>query len=216
MLQTPSRPQIHVYPLSRLVHAPARGWEKLLAKIEDEKQRAFAHYLPMREGVVLFCAGGGRDTEKLANEVASRALQMGGVRRGKLMAAGNEAAFRMFVDVFYPEIKKFKRSFLRDSQSGVEFEGILLAGSPHLEVIDKHGNTRYVFLHAAEWESDDLKAYLELLAVVIERKYGASASDLWCMDLKTGETIAFKGSKRIRKRCVDAAHHFARFMSAPE
>lgn len=130
--------------------------------------------------------------------------------------AGNEAAFRMFVDVFHPKIKKFKRSFLRDFQRGVEFEGILLAGLPHLEVVDEHGNTRYVFLHAADWDSDDLKAYLELLAVIIERKYGASASDLWCMDLKTGETTAFKGSKRIRKRCVDAARHFARFMSAPE
>ena len=188
----------------------------MLAKIEDERQRAFAHYLPMREGVVLLCARGGRDAGKLANEVASRALQMGGVRRGKPMAAGNEAAFRMFVDVFYPKIKKFKRSFLRDFQAGVEFEGLLLAGSPHLEVIDEHGNTRYVFLHAADWDSDDLKAYLELLAIIIERKYGASASDLWCMDLKSGETIAFKGSKRIRKCCVDAARHFARFVSAPE
>jgi hypothetical protein len=206
-------PSIHIYPLSRLVLAPAAKWEQLIKMIEDGKEKAFAYYLPMREGVALFCSRPGADVEAVAAEVVARARQMGG-KRGQNMAKDNDAAFRQFVSIFYPQISKFERSLLREGQDGVDLEGINLAGTPHLEVRDANEKTRYVFLHAAKWPESELRVYLQLLAFIIEKKYAASAEQLWCMDLRTGKTVKFKSGLRLERQCRIAAKHYARFANA--
>jgi len=50
-------------------------------------------------------------------------------------------------------------------------------------------------------DKDDLKAYLELLAVIIANRFGAPPKSLWCMDLRTGQDFKWRSSTRIRARC---------------
>jgi hypothetical protein len=202
-------PTIHIYTLSRLVHAPAAGWEKLINQIEAGRQKAYAYYLPMREGVVLFCAGGGKDFEKILTVMKRRAEEMGGLR-GPRVAADNEDAFRTFVEKFYPKISKFKRSLLRDTQSGVTLEGVALLGAPHFVAVDQTGETRYIFLYPAKWKPNELKSYLHLLATIVEERYGGVSGQVWCMNLRMGKTVKFKRSARLSSRCSDAAKHYAR------
>ena len=202
-------PPIHIYTLSRLVYANAPQWERLIRQIEAGRQKAYSYYLPMREAVVRFCAGGGDNFEGILSDMKRRAGEMGGVRARKVVA-DNENAFVSFVENFYPKIAKFKRNLLRDQQSGVSLEGIALLGTPHLIAVDQKGDTRYVFLYAAKWKPDDLKSYLHLLTVIIEGKHGATADQLWCMDLRAGKTHKFKKSERLASRCADAARHYAR------
>ena len=118
-----SKPTIHIYPLSRLVNAPATGWEKLLDQIEEGKRNAFAYYLPMREAVVRYCAKSGKNFDSILADMIRRAEQMPSSRHQNI-TGDNEAAFRSFVSDFYPRITKYKRDLLRDAQSGVAYEGV--------------------------------------------------------------------------------------------
>ena len=202
---------VHVYPLSRLVHAPAGKWERLIADIEAGKEKAFAYYLPMREAVVLFCAKKGKDRAQIVKEMVLRARRMGGAR-GDKVAQDNEAAFSVFADVFHTRIKRYKQDLLRE-QGECEFEGVQLTGAPHFEVIDMEDRQRFVFLHPSNWSSEELRAYLELLAVIVEKRFGGTGRNLWCMDLRTGKEIKYKLSTRMRARCCDAARHYGRMIT---
>lgn len=85
-------------------------------------------------------------------------------------------------------------------------------GAPHMEVIDRDGEDRYVFLHPSEWSQDDLKAYLELLSIVVEHCYGADSSKIWALDLRNGVEIKWRSSSRIRRRCESAAKLYGRLI----
>lgn len=209
MAKNSFKPIIHVYPLSRLVNAPAASWEKFINQIEEGKEKAFGYYLPMREAVVRFCARNAKGFDGILSEMIRRAQGMGG-SRGQRIADDNESAFKTFVEEFYPKIGKYKRDLLRDVQDGVVYEGITVLGAPHFVVQDQDEKTRYVFLHAANWSPQQLKTYLQLLAMIVQKKYGGTADQLWCMDLRKGITVKFVGSARLSSHCSDAARHYAR------
>jgi hypothetical protein len=125
----------------------------------------------------------------------------------------NLAAFGVFVENFYPEIAKFHKSFLGgEGMGGCDFAGVQLLGAPHFSAADRQGQDRYVYLLASRWEEDDLKAYLELLAIVVGARFGAEPKYIWCMDLRNRKEIVWRGSSRIRARCEKAAKLYARFV----
>jgi hypothetical protein len=68
MFRATDAPVVHIYPLSRLVHAPASRWESLLKSIEEGRFQAFSHYLPLREAVVLFCNKAGRGQDQIVSD----------------------------------------------------------------------------------------------------------------------------------------------------
>ena len=159
-------PDAHIYPLSRLVHAGPRAWQRLLTEIEEGSSYAFSYYLPMREAVVQFCASRGQGREQIVREMTARARVNAGFGRGNRLR-DNTNAFETFEEVFYPATRRFRRSLLHERQDGCDFEGVTLLGAPHFEVDDSACRRRYAFLHAARWPADDLAAYLELLAIVV-------------------------------------------------
>ena len=205
-------PGAHIYTLSRLVHAPAGRWESLIASIEDGKSFAFSYYLPMREAVARLCASRNPDREGIVRQMVARARASGGIR-GSKVAKDNLAAFQVFEDVFLPQVAKFRRSFLHEKQTRCDFEGLALRGAPHFEVVDREGRKRYVFLHSSDWPSDDLSAYLELLGILVEKRYGSDPKTLWIMDLKKRKELRWRPSVRIRKRCSNAAKLYRRVIS---
>jgi hypothetical protein len=204
-------PAVHIYTLSRLVHAPAGGWERKIEEIEKGRDKAYAYYQPMREAVITYCAAKGRA------RIVSRMLADARSRphgRGQDPEKDNLAAFETFEAKCYPKIGSFVRSLLRRPQgTGVAFGNVLLQGAPHLHVTDKDGEDRYVFLHPSNWTADDLKAYLELLSVTVEISFGQPSTSIWHMNLRNGLVTKYRSSKRVRQRCVDAARHFARVFS---
>jgi hypothetical protein len=206
-------PRVHIYPLSRIVHAWPGGWETLLRSIEAGKEFAFGYYLPVREAVVSYCRGRGAGRSGIVRDMVSRAVSMGGVR-GPRIAKDNEAAFQTFEAFFYPRIKRFRRDLLRESQHGCEFGGLELLGSPHLLVVDEGDRERFVHLHPSAWRDEDLKAYLELLCVIVEQRFDSAPASIWCMNLRTGMDVPWRPSKRLRVRCEKAARLLARFLGA--
>jgi hypothetical protein len=204
------KPAVHIYTLSRLVHAPAGGWERKIEEIEEGRDKAYAYYQPMREAVIAYCAAKGEGRERIVSRMLADARsQPRG--RGQDPEGDNLRAFETFEARCYPKIGSFVCSLLRKPQGlGVPLEGILLQGTPHFQVTDKDGETRYVFLHPSNWTKESLKAYLELLSFVVEATFGAPATSIWHMNLRSGRVSKYGSSKRIRQRCVDAARHYAR------
>jgi len=183
----------------------------MLSSLEEGKDHANRYYLPLREAVVAFCSQKGRGRSAIVSTMIGQALALGGVRRQQV-AQDNEAAFGVFESSFYPRIKKFHRSLLRERQPGSGFEGIVLVGTPHLFVTDQNERQRYVFLHAATWDEEDLKAYLELLSVILQQRFQAAPDSIWCMNLKSGKDVRWRASSRTRQRCAKAARLYARLV----
>jgi hypothetical protein len=205
---------VHIYPLSRLVHASAASWEAELRKIEEGKLHAYRYYLPLREAVVSYCKSKGKKRDSIMLDMQSSAAAIS-ASRGANPVKDNLSAFDIFEEHFYPRVSLFGQSLLRDeSKSGCAFEGLILSGLPHFTVVDEGGTTRYVYLHASKWDDDDLKAYLELLSIIIENRFGGSADTLWCMDLRTGKDVKWKSSSRIRARCMNASRLYVRLIEA--
>lgn len=208
-------PEVHIYPLSRLVHAPAGEWLGMLRSIEEGTDYANRYYLPLRQAIVDFCTGKGAGRTRIRQALRTRALSLGG-SRGQRIARDNENAFDVFEAEFYPRIKKFRRSLLGERQQRCAFEGVMLVGTPHLIVTDLDDRERYVFLHASLWDDNDLKAYLELLSFIVEQRFGAGPEDLWCMNLKTAKDVKWRPSKLTRSRCAKAAKLYAQLLKAME
>ena len=205
---------VHIYALSKLVHASPANWESALNAIEKKKRLAYGYYLPLREAVVLYCKTKGKRQDEILAQLEERARAVI-APKGSDPLRDNKAAFRVFVEKFYPRIGRFQKSLLGGDGSGsCDFTGVQLLGAPHFIASDQKGEDRYVYLLASKWEEDDLKSYLELLAIVITAKYGAVPKSIWCMDLRNGEDFAWKTSSRIRGRCEKAAKLYARFIQA--
>jgi hypothetical protein len=209
-----SQPRVHIYTLSRLVNAPAAGWERRIEEIEKGRAKAYGYYQPMREAVMAYCAAGGKGRDRIiARMLADAHHRPRG--RGQDPQADNLNAFEVFETRCYPKITKFVQGLLRKPQGpGVPFEGVFLFGAPHLLVTDEDGEARYVFLQASDWKGDQVKAYLELLAVIVEKAFGQPASSIWHMNLRTGRVATHRSSKRVRRRCEDAARHYGRIFGA--
>ena len=205
---------VHIYPLSRLVHASAGSWESQLRTIEEGKVHAYRYYLPLREAVVAYCRSRGKKLNPILHQLSVSASAVT-ANRGANPADDNRAAFDVFVGSFYRRIGQFAQSFLReDAKQGCAFEGVRLSGLPHFSATDVKGDMRYIYLHASKWGDDDLKAYLELLSVIVGDKFNAPPSAIWCMDLRSGKDYRWKSSPRMHTRCVNAARLYARLIEA--
>jgi hypothetical protein len=71
-------------------------------------------------------------------------------------------------------------------------------------------------LHAADWEVNELRAYLDLLSFLINKRFNKAASSIWCMNLRTGKDEIVRESVRLRAKCEGAARLYGRFVSAME
>jgi|SRR5208282_130705 len=205
---------VHIYPLSKLVHASAGSWESQLRSIEEGKLHAYRYYLPLREAVVSYCKSHGKRLDHILHQLNDSASRVT-ASRGANPVKDNRAAFDRFVNEFHPRIAHFEKSFLReDAGLGCAFESVRLGGLPHFSAKDSRGEMRYVYLHASKWAEDDLKAYLELLSIIVEDKFDAPSAAIWCMDLRTGQDYKWKSSTRMRAKCVNAARLYARLIQA--
>jgi hypothetical protein len=203
-------PRVHIYPLSRLVHAPAGAWEAELRKIEESKTQAYRYYLPLREAAIACCKTGGARLDSILERLTRSAAAVV-APRGSNPISDNRAAFNVFVEQFYPQIASFGESLLHDeSNTGCEFHGVKLIGLPHFSATDKKGRQRYVYIHASKWDEDDLKAYLELLSIIIDTRFHAAPDSIWCMGVRTGKDFKWRPSQRLRGKCASAAQHYAR------
>src|ERR1039457_1537859 len=102
---------IHIYPLSKLVHASAGSWESQLRSIEEGKLHAYRYYLPLREAVVSYCKSHGKKLDQILQQLHSSASAVT-AHRGANPLRDNRAAFDTFINSFYPRIGGFEQSFL--------------------------------------------------------------------------------------------------------
>jgi hypothetical protein len=206
-------PEIHIYPFSKLVGAPAARWERLLREIEAKEQLIYRYYQPVREAAVKLTAQGPHRRDAIFAEMTHRAEDViHGPKQDPVK--DNQARFAVFGERFFPRIKEFKSSLLRVPQvNGTPFAGLILKGLPHMVVTDMRDRERFVYLYPSSWDDADRDAYLELLTIIIESQFGASATDLWCMGLKDGKTVPWSRSRtRTRNACYEAALHYKRML----
>jgi hypothetical protein len=125
-----TRPEVHIYTLSRLVNARVGGWERKIREIEQGRRKAYAYYQPMREAVIAYCAAKGKGRDRIVSRMLADARKQPHAR-GQDPEQDNLAAFEMFETACYPKIGSFVRSLLRYPQgTGTPFEGVLLHGAP--------------------------------------------------------------------------------------
>jgi hypothetical protein len=207
-----SGPSVHIYTLSRLVHAAAGSWERRIRQVEEGRDKAYVYYQPVREAVVAYCATAGEDRDGIISQMTAQARRQPR-GRGQDPETDNLRAFGIFESDCYPHVGEFLGSLLRKPQAlGVPFEGVMLLGAPHFKTADRNGETRFVFLQASKWREAELKAYLELLGVIVEKAYGEPATSIWHMDLRTGNVSRHRPSVRVARSCAAAARHYARMV----
>lgn len=206
-------PRIHIYPFSRLIGAPAAKWEKLIADLEAKEQIVYLYYQPVREAIVKLTSGGGEDRDDIFEEMSRRAAD---VIHGPSQdpVRDNQKCFLVYEEKFLSKVKSFESSLLRVPQiEGTFFSGLILKGLPHMVVRDRKDRKRFVYLYPSAWKDHELDSYMELLTIIVESEFGADAADLWCMGLKSGETIPRpRSKKRTRQACRDAAKHLKRMI----
>src|ERR1700677_2279526 len=146
---------VHIYALSKLVHASPGDWESALKAIEQKKRLAYGYYLPLREAVVLYCKTRGKKHDEIVAQLEERARAVI-APRGSDPVRDNKAAFGVFVEKFHPRIGKFNRSLLGgDGGASCEFAGVRLLGAPHFVAAGPDGENRYVYLLASRWRSEE-------------------------------------------------------------
>src|ERR1039458_8478919 len=105
-------PGVHIYTLSRLVHASASSWERKIQQIEQGRDKAYLYYQPMREAAVAYCATEGEDRDGIVSRmIAQASRQPHG--RGQDPESDNLRAFEIFESSCYPKIGAFVGSLLR-------------------------------------------------------------------------------------------------------
>jgi hypothetical protein len=141
---------VHIYALSKLVHASPGDWESALKAIEQKKRLAYGYYLPLREAVVLHCKTRGKKHDDIVAQLEERARAVI-APKGSDPVRDNMAAFRVFVEKFHPRIGKFHKSLLGgDGGGSCDFAGVRLLGAPHFVAADSDGQDRYyVYLLAS-------------------------------------------------------------------
>ncbi len=204
---------VHISSLSALVDAPATRWHRILEQLRRSQRTRFFTYKPVRQAVAQTLGGGtGVDLNKVWQRLRQDA-QQGGQRQ----LSANVNRFQMFLDRFCRQIQALQRDLMAgaEGQDPISVGRLLVSGGPHLLVTDLAGHSRYLYLHCSAWDSDKVRAFCELLTMVLEQKYQAKAGALWVMDLQKGKEIDYLRSRpRVRKKCIAAANLLAALWAA--
>lgn len=207
-------PSVHIYLLSKLVPASPTVWQSQLKMLEAERRHRVAYYNPFRDAAIKHCMANGGSHAQLVRDVEINASRIS-APKGADPVRSNLEAFKTFVDVFYPRIGRFgKRLTARHANTGVPLGPLLLNGNAHFSAIDLKDNKRFVHLHASTRTEKELRAYLELLSIVLFGRYGASPESIWCMDCQKGVEIKWKSSPKLRRECESAANLYSTLVKA--
>jgi len=197
-----SKPQIHIYTLSRLVFADVTDWQKILKDLRKGRTNMFWSYKPVREAAFEMASQKDADRESIYANAGTSAQKAGGERCRK----ANLAALQKFEDTFLQQIGKAKSNFMQGGNPPVDFGEVQLLGGPHFSIATVDGSEKFVYLHPSNWTDEETTAFCELLTVVVENKFNATAKDIWFLDLRTGVRMPWNSSKKlVRRKCEKAA-----------
>jgi len=207
-----AKQRFHIHQLSRLAFAQVTDWDRILRELEARRRQMFWSYKPLRSGAFnLLKAEDISEVQEIYDCVTKLAEKAGGAR----CASANVKALQVFENRFTPTIDSPGDNFMEFSAPGVDFAGAELIGGPHFSVIGKAADTKFVYLHPSNWKEEQTEAFCELLTVVLEKKFGAGACDLWFLDLRSGKRLPWPKSKpRVRRKCEQAARLLARLRNA--
>jgi hypothetical protein len=206
-----NKQRFHIHQLSRLAFAQVTDWDRILRELEARRKQMFWSYKPLRSGAFnLLKAQDTSDVQEIYSCVTKLAERAGGAR----CASANVKALQIFENHFLRSIYSPKDNYMEFSTPGIDFAGAELVGGPHFSVFDKDAKTRFVYLHPSNWKDAQTEAFCELLTVILEKKFEASARELWFLDLRTGQQLPWRKSKpRVRRKCEQAARLLARLRS---
>jgi len=207
--------KIPVFVLSKLAFADVLEWNSIQRQLDSEKRGRFWFYHPLRRAIVRRIVEGEPARQDILQELVRSA--------GKCGAACVEyslRAFDTFESVFLRKIGSFSADLMKrnGSSSSPTIGGLVLEGGPHIEIMDRRGKRRFVYLHPSrDWSVEEKLAFCELLLLIVKHKYGAEAPELWFFDLSEGELIVCRQSRStIRKRCERTAQMLRVLMEDPE
>jgi hypothetical protein len=206
-----TKPKIHIYVLSKLTFADVTDWRKIMKGLRGGRKGMFWSYKPLREGAYRMAAEKNHDATAIYTDVANLAQRAGGDRCRK----ANVAALKTFEARFLPRIESAESNFMATAEYPVDFGEVQLIGGPHFSVRDADGEKRYIYLHPSHWGEPEVSAFCELLTVVVEERWRATAKDVWFLDLRSGRRVAWNSPKKlVRRKCKQAAEFLVAFQAA--
>ena len=207
-----SKPNVHIFLLSRLAFADAAGWQKIIKELKQGRTNMFWSYKPLRNGAFRMATQKGTDPKAIYHQVSELAKRAGGERCQK----ANLGALTTFEKAFLPQIQRAEDSYMEREQKPVDFGEVQLVGGPHFSAIDRHGYEKFLYLHPSRgWDDHETEAFCELLTAIVEVRHEASAKDVWFLDLRRGRRLPWNNSKkRIREKCKKAAEFLVALKNA--
>jgi hypothetical protein len=203
--------RLHIHQLSRLAFAQVTDWNRVLNELEAARKQMFWSYKPLRSGAFnLLQAEDSEQAQDIYRCVAELAEKAGGAK----CARANVIALQVFENRFLRSIRSAKDNYMEFTAPGVDFGGAELISGPHFSISDTSSSLRFVYLHPSNWKQEQTEAFCELLTVVLEKKFGAGARDLWFLNLRNGKRIPWKSKARVRAKCEKAARLLIRLRNA--
>lgn len=163
----------------------------------------------MRQGAIQLTGRRGQDNGAIYASVGNLALQSGGER----CKAANIRALEAFETAFLPDISGTAKNLMQARERPVDFGVVELIGGPHFTAVDRSSKERYVYLHPSQWKDLEVKAFCELLTVVVEKRFAAKDRDVWFLDLRGRRRIRWASKRLIRRKCRQAAELLVAFQS---
>lgn len=183
---------MHIYVVSRLFNKPPGAWLGSLQRMERGSGVMRAVYAPLRNAIVQELKHPGSGAQLLHSKLGGPMPSASQLRiRDKSFDA-----FSTFLAKFRPEIRSVKESYLSSAYrpGPVQFDGHRLEGRFHMAVETNDGKTKYVYVHASEWDESEVGSFLELLAIIAAKRHNAPRRDVWFMDLARGQILRPQGS----------------------
>jgi len=207
---------MHIYTLSRLYRQDATRWERKIRELREGRRGAFSPYRPLREAIIRLLAG-----DEQPDNVLIQMNQNATDRRERTVARNSLDFFLAFRENWANRFPTLDTNFM-DQQINrglpvVEYQDLILSGSPNFSAFDNRGILRYVYLMTSAWTIDELQSFEELLKIIIEIRYNANPSALWIINLLTGGRVSVpRIQQRVRNRLHDTIALFLRIRNAEQ
>jgi hypothetical protein len=191
-----------------LYSRPASVWESTIKKLESAEQQRFKAYRPLTYAILHELKKPGSGLHYLETSLVT---YKAAPKTTNKMKANMREFFSTFQSEMKPEISG-TREILYFSSRRIPFlvGDYAVYGGIHALVVTKNHRFKYIHFHTSDWTKEKVEAYQELLIIMCQQLYDVKESDIWWMDLRSGEITPLRSRKRVRNEVVETVRHLYR------
>lgn len=197
---------MHISVVSELYKVTPAKWLDHINALDQAKTVMVSLYAPLRQAILAELSEGGTGKQTLERYLSTRKS----TALLKSVGKRSRTAFDRFLLDVRPEITALDENLLsvRDQSPSVYWESFELSGRFHFSYYDADKVLNYAYVNAADWAAPKKEAYLELLAIIAERRYSAKRQQVVLIDLMGKSALwrpnkTFKSTRRELARTLD-------------